>query len=181
MDDDFEKIFKDKKIEEQKRKEEIAEGLKRVNKYFDERRLIYKNIFEEINNKVDNLIHYVSQISEDIKIDKYKFQEMDMSDMEIGMVVIKFETNIKIRDQIELLNTITKKEQINFLISIDEKSYSMLSGEELSRDSVYIKLYRNWYLQNEKKISDFNSFFKQTFKQMLDDLKNPLIKILPKT
>jgi hypothetical protein len=57
----------------------------------------------------------------------------------------------------------------------------MLSGEELSRDSVYIKLYRNWYLQNEKKISDFNSFFKQTFKQMLDDLTNPLIKILPKT
>jgi len=181
MDDDFEKILKDKKIEEQKRKEEIAEGLKRVNKYFDERRLIYKNIFEEINNKVDNLIHYVSQISEDIKIEKYKFQEMNMSDIEIGMVVIKFEANIKIRDQIELLNTITKKEQINFLISIDEKSYSMLSGEELSRDSVYIKLYRNWHLQNEKKISDFNSFFKQTFKQMLDDLKNPLIKILPKT
>jgi hypothetical protein len=28
---------------------------------------------------------------------------------------------------------------------------------------------------------DFNSFFKQTFKQMLDDLTNPLIKILPKT
>lgn len=180
MDNDFKKIREEKEIELKNNQNEIDEGLIKIKEYLKQKELIFANIFEEIDKKINNLIYYINDISKDIYIKKYKFNEKDFSDFdEFGMFVIEFKANITLLSDILPDGQYNKKE-IHFIITIYDEGYGLLSGEKLTKDSVVIKLIQDTYVKKKEKINNYNNFLKESFRHMLNVFKNNNIKILPK-
>jgi len=180
MDNDFKKILEEKEIELKKNQNEIDEGLLRNKEYFKQKKIVFENIFEEIDKKIDNLIYYVEDISKDIHIKKYKFNEKDFSDFdEFGMFVVEFKANITLLGDL-LPNGQYNKKEIHFIITIYDEGYGLLSGEKLTKNSVVMKLIQDTYVKKKEKINNYNNFLRESFRHMLNVFKNNNIKILPK-
>jgi hypothetical protein len=180
MDNDFKKIREEKEIELKNNQNEIDEGLIKIKEYFKQKKLIFANIFEEIDKEINNLIYFINDISKDIYIKKYKFNEKDFSDFdEFGMFVVEFKANITLLGDILPDGQYNKKE-IHFIITIYDEGYGLLSGEKLIKDSVVMKLIQDTYVKKKEKINNYNNFLNESFRHMLNVFKNNNIKILPK-